>query len=137
MSFLSTIGKDFKAVFAFLGSQKGQTIVSAAEGVGEAIATAAGLGAPVQAAFTLLNKWGTEIVKTEALAAAAGQQEGSGPLKAAAVLSQIGPELAWAQSQGLGATSAANIALINDSLVTILKALGATAPPVAPPVSTP
>src|SRR5579875_1862743 len=40
MSFLSTIGKDFKAVFAWLGSSTGQTTIAAGEGVAESVATA-------------------------------------------------------------------------------------------------
>ena len=131
MSFLSAFGKDFKAVFAWLGSAKGQAVVSGAEGLTETVATAFGAGAPVAAALRLINTWGTEIIKTEALAAAAGSQTGSGELKAAAVLTAIEPDIQVAAANGLPAPSAANLAIINTALVTVLNALGA---PVASPV---
>jgi hypothetical protein len=131
MSFLGTIGKDFKAVFAFLGSAKGQQVVSGVEGLAVAGATAFGAGAPVAAALSLINTWGTEIIKTEALAAAAGSQTGSGAQKAAAVLAAIDPAIQFAAANGLPAPSAANATIINNALVVALNALGATVPAVA------
>src|SRR3984885_11496269 len=121
MSFLSTIGKDFKAVFSWLGSAKGQAGVAGTENL-------AGVGAPVQAGITLLNNWMAEIVKAQALGeAAAATATGEGnTTKAAAVLNAMVPQVAaFAQTQGMSATSAANLNLINTSLVTALNALGA------------
>lgn len=129
MSFLSTVGKDFKAVFAWLGSSKGQAVVSGVENVVEVGATVAGIGAPVEAGINLLNNWMAEIVKAQALgeAAAATATDAGNTTKAAAVLNAMIPQVAsFAQTQGLSATSAANITLINTSLVTALNALGAT-----------
>jgi hypothetical protein len=128
MSFLSSIGKDFKAVFSFLGSTKGQADVTAVEGVVETGATLAGVGAPVTAGINLINKWLTEIVKAETLAAAAEQQTGSGATKAAAVISVITPQVLAAFP---GTTSTA-IAEINTSLVAALNQLGSTAVPATP-----
>ena len=126
MSFLSTFGKDFKAVFSWLGSSKGQATVAGVEGVTEAAATVAGAGAPVGAALTLINTWGTEIIKTEALAAAAEVQNGTGEQKAAAVMTAVEPAIQFAAANGLPAPNAANAKIINDALVTALNALGAS-----------
>jgi len=128
MSFLSTIGKDFKAVFSWLGSAKGQAVVAGTENLVEVGAAVAGVGAPVQAGITLLNNWMAEIVKAQALGeAAAATATGEGnTTKAAAVLNAMVPQVAaFAQTQGMSATSAANLNLINTSLVTALNALGA------------
>lgn len=126
MSFLSAVGKDFKAVFGFLGSPKGQTVIATGEVLAQSVANAVGAGAPVQAGITLLNNWGGEIIKTEALAAAAGQQTGSGPTKAAGVINAMMPQLlAFLTSQGATtATAQAQASTITDSLVTVLNALG-------------
>jgi len=120
MSFLSVIGKDAKALFGWLGSSKGQAVVTAGEGLAVDVATVAGVGAPVQAAINLINSWMAKIMTTETVAAAAGQQTGSGAQKAAAVLASIGPEL----NQYFPATTVANATIINNALVTILNALG-------------
>lgn len=128
-SFLSKIGTAFKDVFAFLGSPKGQAVVAATEGVAETVATAVGAGVPVQGALALINSWGSEIIKTEALAAAAGQQTGSGLQKAAAVLTAITPQAtAFAASQGAPAPTLAALTTINTSLVTAFNTLTAAAP---------
>ena len=134
MSFLSVVGKDFKAAFAWLGSSKGQAVVSSTEAVVESVATVAGLGAPVQAGITVLNNWMAEIVKAQALgeaAAATGTAQGD-TTKAALVLSAMAPQVAaFAQTEGMSATSAANMDVINTALVTALTALGAAAPTTA------
>lgn len=133
MSFLATVGKDFKAVFSWLGSTKGQAVVAGAEGVAESVATAVGVGAPVQAGINLFNNWLAEIVKAESLAAAADEQTGSGATKAAVVLSTMVPQLtAFLQDQGLATANVATDAqIINTALVTALNAIGA-APPLPP-----
>jgi hypothetical protein len=140
VSFLSTIGKDFKAVFAFLGSSKGQAIVAGTENLVEVGATVVGVGAPVTAGINLLNTWMGEIVKAQALGeAAAATGTTSGNLaKASSVLTAMVPQVAaFAQTQGLSATSAANLNLINTSLVTALTALGSatTAAPAPTPAA--
>lgn len=128
MSFLSTVSKDAKVVWAWLTSSKGQAIIAGGEGVVEAGATALGIGAPVQAGIDLLNKWAAEIFKVEALSAAAAQQSGSGPQKAAAVLAAMTPEAtSFATQNGLPAPTAASLNTINTALVTALNALGTPA----------
>lgn len=127
MSFLSTIGKDFKAVFSWLGSAKGQAVVTSVEGLGEAEATALGEGAVVQAGIDLINSWLNKIITTETVAAAAAQQTGSGAQKSAAVLAAIGPEL----NQYFPGTTAAQAQTINTALVTVLNTLGSVAAPAA------
>jgi len=123
MSFLSTVGKDFKAVFAWLGSSKGQATITAVEGLGESAATILGDGVVVQAAINVVNSWLNKIITTETVAAAASQQTGTGAQKAAAVLAAIGPEL----SQYFPGTTAAEAQTINTALVTVLNTLGAVA----------
>lgn len=131
MSFLSTVGKDFKSVFSWLGSSKGQAVVAAGEGLAEGVATVAGVGAPVQAGITLINSWLNKIITTETLAAAAEQQTGSGTQKAAAVLTAIGPEL----NQYFPGTTAAQASIINTALVTVLNTLGTPAAATATPAA--
>ena len=130
MSFLSTIGGDVKKVFTWLGSTKGQTVVKAVETVGEDVATIAGIGTPVQAGIDVLNNWMTEILKAEALGAAAvtaGSAAGeANTTKAALVISAMTPQvLAFATANGFPAPDAANAEIINTALVTALDALGA------------
>ena len=118
-SILVTIGKDFKGVFAFLGSSKGQAIIATGETLVESVYP------PLTGAINLANSWMVEIVKDEALAAAAGQQVGSGEQKAAAVISTITPAaLAFAQQNGLPAPTAAQLAAANTALVAFLNAFG-------------
>jgi hypothetical protein len=114
MSFLSTIGKDFKSVFAWLGSAKGQAVVSTAGAVVEAIDP--GLTGIV----TLAEQWITKAIATESLAAAAGQQTGSGAQKAAAVLSAMEPVVA----EYFPAATQAELAAANTAIVAFLNAFG-------------
>jgi hypothetical protein len=127
MSFLATIGKDFKAVFAWLGSSQGQAVVTAGENVAVTVATAAGVGAPVIAGINLINSWMSEAIKTEALAAAAGAQTGSGAQKSAAVLATMIPELtAYLQNKGYTtANVTATATTINNAIVGLLNTLEA------------
>jgi hypothetical protein len=127
MSFLSTLGKDIKAVFAWIGSPAGQTVIA----TGEGLVTAIDPGA--QGIVTLANAWMQEIIKTEALAAAAGVQNGSGTQKAAAVIASISPEvLAFAQVNKLPAPTAAQIQTASNALVAFLNAFGASTVAAAP-----
>jgi len=116
-SVLDKIGTGFKDVFDFLGSTKGQAIVAAGESVVETIAPGtAGL-------INLANNWLTEIVKSEALAAAAAEQTGSGAQKGALVLSAVTPQaLAFAQANGLPAPTATQLAAANTALVAFANA---------------
>jgi hypothetical protein len=127
MSFLSAIGGDIKKVFQWIASPKGQTVIHSVEtGIEAAFPAATG-------AINLLNAWGVEIFKTEAIAAAAAATPGTDTnmQKAAAVLNVLTPQvLAYAQQYKLPAPTAATIATINTALVTALNALtGATATP--------
>jgi hypothetical protein len=132
-SFLSKIGTAFKDVFAFLASAKGQAVVTSVEGVAEAVGTALGAGIPIQGAITLINNWGTEIIKTESIAVAAGSQSGTGTQKAAATIAAIAPQaIAFAQANGLSAPTAASLSTINTALTTALNALGSTPATVEP-----
>jgi hypothetical protein len=129
MSFLATLAKDAKAVFAFLGSSKGQAVVTGVEttvaGVAAAVNPAA--AAAITGGFALLNNWMAEALKMETLAAAAGSQTGSGTTKAAAVLSTMVPELTTYLNNA-GYTSAnvtAKATTINNLIVSLLNTLEA------------
>jgi hypothetical protein len=138
MSFLGTICTDVKKVFAFLGSSKGQAIVQTGETVVEDVATLAGIGAPVQAGLNILNNWMIEAVKLQAIGSAAAAVTGSDETKAAAVISTMGPQvLAFAQENGFPAPTAANLLIINNSLVAALEALGASTPAATPTPAAP
>ena len=116
-SVLDKIGADAKAVFVFLGSPKGQAVVSTVEGAVVAFEPgASGLVA-------LVNNWLAEIIKTESIAAAAGQQTGSGVQKAAAVVSAVAPQaLQFAQANGLPSPTAAQLQAANAALVAFANA---------------
>lgn len=129
---LDTIGNDAKKVFGFLGSSAGQKDVAVVQG---AVDTTVGvfdpaLVAPIEGIQTLIGNWVSEIFKTQALAAAAGQTTGSSTTKAAAVLSTLEPQVAaFLQSQGLStAQVSTEAATINTALVTVLNALGSAGP---------
>lgn len=138
---LDKIGADAKAVFAFLGSSKGQALIQTGEGAAVAIATVAGgpaAGTALTGAFSLANTWMTEIVKTQALATAAGAQTGYGPEKAAAVLAAVTPEaLAFAQKNGLPAPTASQLQAANDGLVAFFNAFALAAPTTTTTVTVP
>jgi len=126
MSFLSTIGADFKKVFAFIGNPKVQSTITTVEVAGESVADA--LDPALAGLNPLISSWTQEVFKAEALAAAASQQTGSGALKTAAVVSVMGPQLlAFAEQNKLSAPTAADISVINNAVVTILNTLGSPA----------
>ena len=134
MSFLSAVGKDIKGVFAWLGSSKGTAVVKTAEGAAEAVATAAGLGAPVQAGLDLLNGWLGEAIKLQAIGEAAGQTAGGGATKGAAVISTMEPQLLdFLEKNGYAtANVSGQAANINNAVVALLNALGTPATVPAP-----
>lgn len=120
MSFLTALKGDVVKVFNWIGSPKGQAVISLTEtGVEAAFPAADGV-------ITLLNTWGTEIFKSEALAMAAGAT-GSNTQKAASVLNVLTPEvIAFAKAQGTPIPDAAKIQAINDGLVKIFNILAGT-----------
>lgn len=134
MSFLSTVGKDFKAVFSWLGSAKGQNTIAAVEvtatGVATAINPAAGLAlAGIEA---LINTALKSVISIEAVSAAAAQQTGSGPQKLTAVLEAAAPQAGqFLQSIGVPSPTASQIqavsTIIANGLVAIQNALPADA----------
>ncbi len=119
-SILDKIGEDVKDVFTFLGTSKGQALVTAGENIVETIVPG------TAGAITLFNNWLTEIIKTQALATAAAAQTGSDTQKAALVLTAIGPQaVQFATVNGLPAPTAAQINTINTLLVQALNVIGA------------
>lgn len=122
MSFLSTVGKDIKGVFAWLGTPTGQAVVTSAE-------TAIELACPAATgAIALINAWGTEAIKVETLAVAASATTGSSATKAAAVISTMTPQvLAWAATNGYPVPNSTQITAINTAVVNVLNLLGAPA----------
>lgn len=121
MSFLSAIGNDFKRVFSWIGSPKGQALIS----TGEAIATSIDPG--LAGIFSLANSWMNKVLTTESLAAAAAQQTGSGTQKAAAVMVAMGPEI----SKYFPTATATEIANANNAIVAFLQAFN-TVPALVP-----
>ncbi len=137
MSFLSAVGKDIKGVFAWLGSAKGQQVIASGENLAIIGATAAGVGPAATGIITIANTWLTEIIKTEALATAAGQQTGSGTMKAALVIADVSPEvLAFAKQHGLPTPTADQLTAASNGLVAFLNAFGAPVPTSGVPSTT-
>lgn len=124
MSFLSAIGSDIKKVFTWLGSPKGQAVITAGEGLVEDVFPQA------TGVINLANSWLTEIIKEEALAAGAASQTGSGAVKAASVIATVTPSvLAFATANKLPTPTAAQLQVASNGLVAFLNAFSA---PVAP-----
>jgi hypothetical protein len=117
MSLLDTLGKDFKGLFAWLGSTTGQNVIKTGEALAEAFVPAsAGI-------INLGQAWLTEIIKTQALSTAAGAQAGSNTQKAAMALNATAPQaIAFAQQYGLPAPTAAQLNEANTALVAFLNA---------------
>lgn len=117
-SVLSTIGADIKGVFTWIGSAKGQQVISAGEGAVETVFP------QLTGIINLANQGLVEAVKIEALAAAAGEQTGSGVQKLAAVTSAITPTaLAYAQQHGFPVPTATTIQNAANGLVAFINAL--------------
>lgn len=123
-SILQKIGVGIKDVFAFLGSAKGQAIITAGEGIIETVQPGA------KGLVDLANNWLAEIVKSEALAAAAGEQTGSGAQKAAMVMAAMAPQaIAFAKANGaVSEPTAAHLAAANTALVAFANAFSVDAP---------
>lgn len=129
-TFLDRIGHAFKAVFGFLGSPQGQSLIVA----GETAATiAGGIAAPealpaIQGVEGLINAGLRSALATEALAAAAGTQQGTGAQKLAAVTATIAPNVqSFLAAIGVKDTTSEQsqtiATVVANSLVAILNAL--------------
>lgn len=117
-SVLSTIGKDVKSVFAWVASPKGQAVIGAGESAAEVVFP------QITGIVNLANTYIGEALKTEALAAAAGQQDGSGAQKLAAVTAAVTPAvLQYAEKAGLPAPTSDKIAAAANGIVAFLNAL--------------
>jgi hypothetical protein len=127
MSFLAGIkvfGTDIEKAFSWFGSTKGQAVVAGGEATVEAIVPAS---TPI---VDLFNEWAAKAYNVEALAVAAGQATGTGEEKAALVSQAIAPVvLQYAQSAGLPARTAAQIAAANTAAISFINAM--TQPPAA------
>lgn len=121
-SVLETIGADVKKVFAYVGSSQAQAVITAGEGVAETIFP------QITGIVNLANTYINEALKTEALAAGAAQQNGTGVQKLAAVTSAVTPAvLAYAKEAGLAIPTATEIQNAANSIVGFLNAFGTAA----------
>lgn len=120
-SVLETLGSDVKNVFSWLGSSKGQQVITTGETVVEDVFPAAtGL-------INLANTALTNIITVEGLAAGAAQQDGTGTQKlAAAVAASTPAALAYAKSVGVNAPTAEQIQTAINGLVAFANAFGTT-----------
>lgn len=119
-SVLETIGTDVKKVFAFVSSPQAQAVLQAGEGVVETAFP------QITGVINLANNYITEALKTEALAAGAAQQNGSGTQKLAAVATAVTPQaLAYAEANGLPAPTAAQIQAQANGIVAFINAIAA------------
>lgn len=116
MSFLSTIGKDIKAVFKWLASPQGTAVIS----TGAAVVTAIDPG--LAGIVNLATSWIQKVITTESLAVAAGSQTGSGVDKAAAVINAMQSQIAVY----FPAATAAQITNANNAIVAFLNAFETT-----------
>lgn len=123
-SALQLIGKDTKGVWKWVTSQQGQKVIAVGESIVEAFVPAS------VGMINLINKYAIEAIKTENLAANAGEQDGSGEQKAGAVISTLTPEvLQFCAANGYSVPDAARIEKGNDLIVEFLNLFGkGTAP---------
>ena len=120
MSWLSILGSDVKKVFGWLGSPKGQAILSTGEGIVEVVDPA------LDGIINLTNTWLQEIFKAQALATAAAANATGGVQKSAMVLNTLAPQvIAFATAQGLPIPTGVELQNANNALVAFLNALGA------------
>lgn len=142
MSFLSTVGKDFKAVFSWLGSTQGQNTITAVEAGTNTIVALVNPAAAV--ALTgieaLINAGLKQVVSIESVAAAAGSQTGTGAQKSAAVIAAVTPNVAsFLQSIGVTSPTSTQVQTIattlGNSLVTVLNSIPTPAPTTSAPIT--
>jgi hypothetical protein len=132
MSWLSILGNDVKKVFGWLGSPKGQAILSAGEGIVEVVDPA------LDGVINLTNTWLQEIFKAQALAAAASANATGGVQKSAMVLNTVAPQvIAFATAQGLPIPTGVELQNANNALVAFLNALGGGSTAIAATPATP
>lgn len=138
-SFLSAFGADFVKVFSFLGSAQGQAVVTGVETTAAVIATSVNpaAGAAVSAVEALVNAALKQVIAVESVAAAAGQQAGTGAQKAAAVITSITPQVGVTlAAAGVPSPTAEQIqsvaTAVNNSVVAILNSIPAPVVAAAP-----
>ena len=131
-SFLSAVGKDFKAVFAWLGSPQGQAAVTGAESVATTVValTDPAAALPLAGVEALINAGLKSVISIESVAAAAGTQSGTGAQKLAAVVAAVAPQVgSFLTSIGVSNPTAAQeqqlATEIANGLVAILNAFPA------------
>jgi hypothetical protein len=127
ISVLKHIGSDAAKVLVWLGSPKGQATILAGESIVEAVYPAAtGL-------IYLANSGLSEIIKLEALGAAAGSAPGTSVQKGAAAVAALTPQvLAYAEANGYSKPSGDQV----QQMINLLVAFGnvLTKPATAAPV---
>ncbi len=129
---LSTIGRDARKVFAWLGSAQGQKTVQTTEAVVETgVALADPPVAPeIDAGIALFNDWAKQALQIETVATAAGQVSGTGAQKAASVIQSMEPFVQqYASKYGAPAPTQAQLAALNNAAVAFLDNLPVATPP--------
>lgn len=117
-SILGTIGADAKKVFAYIVSPQGQAVISTGETALETLDPA------LTGLFAIANVALAEVLKVEALAAAAGSATGTGAQKLTAVVSATSSEIiAFAEKNGLPTPTGATIQNAINGLVAFANAL--------------
>lgn len=117
-SVLETLGGDVKSVFAWIGSPKGQAVITAGEGAVETFEPG------LTGLINLANSGLAEIVKVEAIAAGAATQNGTGAQKLTAVVAATTPAvLSYAEANGLPVPTATQIQTAVNGLVAFANAL--------------
>lgn len=119
-SILTVIGSDIKGVFTWLASPTGQTIIKDAEAVAEDVYP------PAAGIIQIANDWLAEILKTQALATAAGAVTGANSAKSAMSINGVRSQvLAYMKAHGYPTPTAEQLQKANDSLVAYMNALEA------------
>lgn len=122
MSVLSTIGKDIKKIFTWIGSASGQKTIATAGEIVVAIDPA------LSGVVDLAENYIKQAFTIESVAVAASAQTGSGAQKLAAVIAAVTPSaLQYAQQAGAPAPTAAQIEAQANAIVAFLNALPAAA----------
>lgn len=126
MSVLSTVGKDIKKVFSWIGSPAGQNVIATAGAVVEAIDPA------LTGAVNLAEHYIKQAFTIESLAVGAAAQTGTGTQKLAAVIAAVTPSaLQYAQQAGAPAPTAEQIQTQANAIVMFLNALPGAIPAAA------
>jgi hypothetical protein len=124
-SVLETVGADIKKVFSWVGSPAGQAVIKDAGAVVVAVDPA------LSGIVTLAENYITQAFTVESLAAGAGEQNGTGVQKLAAVVAAVTPTaLAYAAQAGLPTPTAADIQNQANAIVAFLNAIPAAPAPV-------